>query len=132
MQVANLLGHAGEGHVQLQAHPTARGKLATGITFTAFTGMAVLTGITLTGVGCARSGPRMCKGGLITLAVSAPLLAGSIWLILDSRARAEVVPHDGGPVLMAKPTGRACSGARASSRARSSPAQRDLAMTSCE
>ena len=35
--------------MQLQAHPTARGELAAGITFTAFSGMAVITGITLTG-----------------------------------------------------------------------------------
>jgi len=29
------------------------------------------------------------------MVVSAPLLAGSIWLILDSRAHATVVPFDG-------------------------------------
>jgi hypothetical protein len=105
VRVVNLLDHAAEGRVQLQAHHTARGQLATGITFTAFTGMGIITGITLTGVGCSLSDhDGMCKGGIITMAVSAPLLAGSIWLILDSRARAEVVPFEGGPVLMAKPT----------------------------
>lgn len=103
VRVVNLLDHAAEGRVQLQAHHTARGQLATGITFTAFTGMGIITGITLTGVGCSLSDhDGMCKGGIITMAVSAPLLAGSIWLILDSRARAEVVPFEGGPVLMAK------------------------------
>ena len=35
VRVLNLLDHAGEGRLQLQAHPTARGQLATGITFTA-------------------------------------------------------------------------------------------------
>jgi hypothetical protein len=105
VRVVNLLDHAAEGRVQLQAHHTARGQLATGITFTAFTGMGIITGITLTGVGCSSSDhDGMCKGGIITMAVSAPLLAGSIWLILDSRARAEVVPFDSGPVLMAKPS----------------------------
>ena len=90
--MANLLDHAGEGRVQLQAHHTARGELATGITFTAFTGMAdyhryhadrrrLLV----------ERHDGMCKGGIITMAVSAPLLAGSIWLILDSRARAEII-----------------------------------------
>ena len=49
----------------------------------------------------------MAKAGVITMVVSAPLLAGSIWLILDSKARAEVVPYDSGlPTLMvsARPT----------------------------
>jgi hypothetical protein len=38
----------------------------------------------------------MCKAGWITLGVGSAALASSIWLILDSRARAEVIPHDGG------------------------------------
>src|SRR5262249_31250097 len=95
VQVPNLLAHAGEGHLQIQAHPTARGELAAGITFTTFTGMAVLTGITLTSVGClAGQGSGFCTSGLITLGVGAPLLAGSIWMITDSMPKAEILPHD--------------------------------------
>src|SRR5262245_8869068 len=111
VKVVNLLSHSGEGRLQLQAHATNRGKLATGITFTAFTGMGVITGITLTGVGGGSSDSfrgDMCKPGIISMVVSLPLLAGSIWLILDSLPRAEVVPNDGGPTLFAhrpsKPT----------------------------
>lgn len=105
VQVVNLLSHSGEGRLQLQAYPTNRGRLATGITFTALTGMGAITGITLTAAGCGsndnlRSG--MCKPGLVTMVVSLPLLAGSIWLILDSMPRAEVVPNDGGPTLFAR------------------------------
>jgi hypothetical protein len=102
VRVLNLLDHAGEGRLQLQAHHTARGELATGITFTALTGMGVLAGVALAGTGCGLGESGMCKGGIITTVVSAPLLAGSIWLILDSQARAEVLPEDSGlPTLMA-------------------------------
>jgi hypothetical protein len=44
----------------------------------------------------------MGKAGLITMAVSIPATLASVWLILDSRARAEVVPNDGGPTLLAR------------------------------
>jgi hypothetical protein len=106
VRVVNLLDHSGEGRVQLQAHHTARGKLATGIVFTSFAGMGVITGITLAGVGCGGAEPDFCKPGLITLVASGAALAGSIWLIVDSRARAEVVPYDAGPVLMARKPAR--------------------------
>ena len=64
VQVANLLGHEGEGRVQLQAHPTARGQLAGGIVATAFSGMAVITGITLSSAGVPGGRwPRLLHGG---------------------------------------------------------------------
>ena len=103
VRVLNLLDHASEGRLQLQAHHTARGQLATGITFTALSGIGLITGITLTGTGYGADHTTMGKAGIITMVVSAPLLAGSIWLILDSQARAEVVPYDSGlPTLMAR------------------------------
>jgi hypothetical protein len=103
VSVPNLLAHGG-GHLQLQAHPTARGKLAAGITFTTFTGMAVITGVALTSIGCfADKGDGLCTGGVITLAVGAPLLAGSIWMILDSMPKAEVLPHDGATMYVKAP-----------------------------
>jgi hypothetical protein len=102
VRVLNLLDHSGEGRLQLQAHHTARGELATGITFSAISGMGVLTGITLTGAGYGMGESGMGKAGLITLGVSIPAALGSVWLILDSRARAEVVPNDGGPTLLAR------------------------------
>jgi hypothetical protein len=100
VQVSNLLSHSGEGRLQLQAHSTARGQLAAGIVFTSFAGMAVLTGITLTSVGClAGQSSGFCTGGLITLGAGLPALAGSIWLITTSMPRAEVVPFDSGGAL---------------------------------
>jgi len=77
--------------------------LASGITFTALSGIGMVTGIALTGTGYGTDHTTMGRAGLITMVVSAPLLAGSIWLIVDSKARAEVVPFDSGlPTLMAR------------------------------
>jgi hypothetical protein len=83
--------------VQVQAHPTSDGKLATGIVFTSFGGMAAITGIALTAVGCSdaeRAG--MCKAGAVTLGVGALVTAGSIMMILDSLPRAEFRLPGGG------------------------------------
>ena len=103
VRVLNLLDHASEGRLQLQAHHTARGEQASGIVFTAFSGMGLVTGIALTGVGYGADHSTMAKAGVITTGVSAPLLVGSIWLILDARARAEVVPFDSGlPTLLVR------------------------------
>jgi len=102
VQVDNLMGAPGP-HLQLQAHGTANGELVTGITFTSFSGMAVVSGIALTGVGCGMGDrPGMCKGGIITMGVGAVALAGSIYLILDSRAHPVLVPQDGGAMTVAR------------------------------
>jgi hypothetical protein len=107
VRVPNLLDHAGDGRLQLQAHHTARGELATGITFTALSGIGMVTGVALTGTGYGTDHITMGRAGLITMAVSAPVLVGSIWLMLDSKARAEVVPFDSGlPTLMVRRTTR--------------------------
>jgi hypothetical protein len=94
VQVPNLLGQSSQ-HLQLNAHGTANGELVTGITFTTFSGMAVITGITLTALGCGSSEHSgFCTGGLISLAAGAAALAGSLYLILDSRAHPEILPAD--------------------------------------
>jgi hypothetical protein len=105
VQVPNLLAHAGQTHLQLQAHGTAQGKLVTGITFTALSGMAALTGVTLTALGCAGDRSGLCTGGLISLGAGGLALIGSVYLILDARARAELVPHDEPPATLARRRG---------------------------
>jgi hypothetical protein len=100
VHVANLLDAGGGARLQLRAEPTSRGELVTGITFTTFSGMAVLTGVTLGSLGCLGGhSDGMCTGGLITLGVGGVALAGSIWLILDAQPRADVMPEDGGMML---------------------------------
>jgi hypothetical protein len=105
--VLNLIDHAGEARVQLRAHHTARGELATGISVTALSGIAMVTGVALTATGYGVDDTTMGRAGVITMVVSAPILVGSIWLIVDSKAHAEVVPFDGGrPTLMVKRSNR--------------------------
>jgi hypothetical protein len=91
VSVPNLLAYSGAGRLQLQAHPTAWGELSAGIVFTTFSGGGAIAGVTLTSLGCLGGHSGLCTPGLITLGLSAPLLAGSIWMILDSMPRAEVL-----------------------------------------
>jgi hypothetical protein len=106
VEVANLLDASGP-HLQLQAHPTARGQWVTGLTLMSFTGMAVVTGLALTPIGCSSETGRafsgMCTAGIITLGVGAAAFAGSLWLFLDARPRAEVAPYRDGGALLALP-----------------------------
>jgi hypothetical protein len=103
IQVANLLEHP-EPHLQLQAYPTARGEFATGIVFTTFSGMAVLSGVALMGIGCGSTEHHgLCTGGLITTGVGAAALAGSLWLMLDALPKAEVGSYTEGGSLLAAP-----------------------------
>jgi hypothetical protein len=90
VRVPDLMPFADTGMVQVQAVPTAQGKMATGIVFTSFGGMAAITGVALTAIGCSdaeRAG--ICKGGLITLGVGGVLAAASIMMIVDSLPHAE-------------------------------------------
>jgi hypothetical protein len=99
IRVHDLEHYAGDGALQLQAHPTSQGQLATGVVFTTFSGMATATGIVLTAVGCSSGtmgSSGLCGGGLTTLGVGGVALWASIRLILDSRAHAEILPGGGG------------------------------------
>jgi hypothetical protein len=77
VEVPNLLDPSAP-HLQLQAHPTARGQWVTGLTFMSLTGMGAAAGIALTSVGCAVGKSGMCEGGIITLGVSGAAFAGSL------------------------------------------------------
>jgi len=100
IHVPSLLDAGGGAHLQLRAQPTAQGELVAGITFTAFSGMAVITGVTLGSLGCLGGhSSTMCDAGLISLGTGGLALAGSIWLILDAQPRADVMPEDGGAML---------------------------------
>ncbi|MDX2055268.1 MAG: hypothetical protein SFV15_22895 [Polyangiaceae bacterium] len=95
---------ADKGPLQVTAKPTSFGKLATGITFTALGGMATLTGVTLSSVGCGSDRHQgLCTAGLITLPIGAIVGTGAIWLMLDAGAEAQVVPlfsgNSGGMLL---------------------------------
>lgn len=113
VRLASLNAHAHQGHLQVQAHGTAQGKLVTGITFSAFSGMAILTGGMLALLGCAGDRDGLCTGGLISMGAGSLGLAGSLWLLLDALPKGQVVPlgggvgyaHSTGPRLLVSPAG---------------------------
>lgn len=78
----------------LLATGSCEGKFVNGLVFTTFGGMGTVVAITLTAVGCSDVERRggMCNAGLITGAVSVPLTAFAIWLLVDSAPRADVLP----------------------------------------
>ncbi|HEV3032591.1 MAG TPA: hypothetical protein VG319_13175 [Polyangia bacterium] len=45
----------------------------------------------------------MCTAGLITLGAGGLTFAGSLWLLLDARPRAEIAPYTEGGALLALP-----------------------------
>jgi hypothetical protein len=81
-------------HALLVAEGTCHGKQVNGIVFTTLGGMAMVTGLTFTAVGCSDLERRagMCSAGLITGGVAIPLTAVAIWMIVDSLPKAHVVP----------------------------------------
>jgi len=85
------------GPVQIQAHPTAKGEMATGISFAGVGGMAVAMGGMLSLTGCAldTSHAGLCNAGLISIGAGALVAAGGAWLILDALPKVEIVPAYG-------------------------------------
>lgn len=81
------------GPLQVTAAPTSMGELLTGLTFTTLGGLALISGISLTGVGCSSDRREsLCTPGLITMGVGAAVTVGSILLMLDARSRFTVRP----------------------------------------
>ena len=71
-----------------------RGKYVNGVVWTSLGGMALVTSITLTAVGCSDLEDRrgMCNAGLITGGVALPLTAFGIWLLTDSFPKVQILP----------------------------------------
>ena len=67
------------------------GELVGGMVITTFSGIAVITGTTLTAVGCG-SGTDLCKAGLITLPIGLIGLVPGIWMMVDSKGTVHVTP----------------------------------------
>ncbi|HEU4535893.1 MAG TPA: hypothetical protein VFS00_17335, partial [Polyangiaceae bacterium] len=88
------LGARSEDSVRVQVHSMSNSKLMSGATLGLLGGLGIFTGGFLAMARCDGEHAGTCVGGLITLGVSVPLVAGGIWLALDSGARAEVA---GGP-----------------------------------
>jgi hypothetical protein len=76
------------------AEGASRGERTNGIVWTTFGGIGLVTGITLTAVGCSDTDSRggTCVAGLITGGASALLTAAAIWMIVDALPKAHVIP----------------------------------------
>jgi hypothetical protein len=101
------VGHLPPGDVLVQAKPRAEGPFAAGVTFTTFSGMGVVTGITFTAVGCATDRQTMCKAGLITGVASGVALYLSIDLLVRSLPRVTVGPAQAQPYATGNSVGLA-------------------------
>jgi hypothetical protein len=84
------VGELGRAPAAVTAHDLQTGKYATGITFTALGGMAVVTGVTLAAVGCSTDRSGMCTAGLISGGAGAAVTLGGIWLMQNALPRFEV------------------------------------------
>ncbi len=86
------VGYLPRGSVVVRGSHLADGAYAGGIIGTTFSGMGLVTGITLAAVGCATDRSIMCKAGLITGGVSAVGLYLSIRLMQSAVPKVEVLP----------------------------------------
>lgn len=86
------IGYIAAGDVLVRAKPLSTGAYAAGITFTTLSSMALVTGVTLTAVGCATDDKSMCEGGVITGVVGALGLYGSIELMRHALPHAHIGP----------------------------------------
>jgi hypothetical protein len=114
-QTVNLRSSAGDGlfidtldfelqgarHGVVVVEGRNRGEQVNGVVFTSLGGMALVTGITLTPIGCTDIQRRggLCTAGLITTGIGAIVTAVSIWMIVDSAPKAHFFP-----VLTTKPS----------------------------
>lgn len=101
------VGYLPQGSVVVEGTPLRQGAYAAGITFTALSGMALVTGISLTAVGCSTDRDGMCTAGLITGGAGALGLYLSIQLMRSAVPTARVLP--GQPYIAGNTVGLAGS-----------------------
>lgn len=103
------VGQLPAGDVMVTAKPRADGLFATGVTFTSLGGMAAVTGITLTAVGCSSDRPTMCRAGLITGGIGLAVTFGSIRMIQQALPKVTVGPARAQPYVAGSQVGLAGS-----------------------
>jgi hypothetical protein len=91
VEIPDLRPHAAEERVEVRVRPTRTAEQVLGIVGTALGGIAAVTGISLTAVGCGKGGD-LCTAGLVTLPAGVAALIPSIWMIVDSKAEVAISP----------------------------------------
>jgi hypothetical protein len=90
-EVPDLRPHLAEQRVEVHVQPTAAAEFLGGLVVTTFSGIAVVTGTTLTAAGCA-SGSGVCTAGLVTLPIGLVGLVPGIWMMIDAKGVVHVTP----------------------------------------
>lgn len=103
------VGYIPPGDFTVHAKPRSEGAFATGVTFTSLSGIAVVTGITLTAVGCNTDRSTMCRAGLITGIAGGLGLITFIPMIKRALPKATVGPATGQPYTNGQTIGLAGS-----------------------
>jgi hypothetical protein len=102
IDIPDLREQSKADRMEVKATPRNNAQLVGGILITTFAGTAVLTGVTLTALGCATGESGMCVGGLITLPIGIAGLIPGIWMISASSPRVEVRPWTTTPLPSAR------------------------------
>jgi hypothetical protein len=102
IEIPDLREQSQADRMEVKATPRKTGKLVGGILVTTFAGFAVITGVTLTALGCATDEKGMCIGGLITLPIGIAGLVPGIMMISDSSPTVEVRPWTSTPLPSAR------------------------------
>jgi hypothetical protein len=102
IDVPDLREQAKVDKVEVKATPRKTGQLVGGILITTFAGIAVLTGVTLTAVGCPTGENGMCVGGLITLPIGIAGIIPGVMMISASSPTVEVRPWTSTPLPTAR------------------------------
>lgn len=94
----------GAAPARVTAKPTSTGQFITGLTFLSLGGMAAVTGVALTSVGCSSSDRRsMCKAGLISGGTGLAVSGGALWMMLDALPEVHVQPLFGADSISVGP-----------------------------
>lgn len=99
------VGFIPPGDIMVHAKPRSDGAFATAVTFTSLGGAALVTGITLTAVGCSTDNRAMCTAGLITGITGGVATAVFIPMIKRSLSRAIVMPAHAQPYVNGQTAG---------------------------
>jgi hypothetical protein len=91
LEVPDLRAQGAE-RLLVKAEPQRKLEFVGGLVVTSFAGMATITGIALTAVGCSQGDGGLCGAGTVTLPIGLLALIPGIWMIVDSKGVVRVTP----------------------------------------
>ncbi len=91
VELPDLRKYAALERMDVRVIPRATGEFAVGVLATSLGGAALATGVVLTSAGCGKGG-GVCTAGLINMPIGAAVVAGGVWMIVDSSGQINVTP----------------------------------------